>query len=62
MDRRFGYYVFGGLLIGAVFGSLWGGSGSALPGIVIGALVGVAIGWFAAAYAMEKNTKTKKGK
>ena len=43
MDKKkFGYYVFGGLLIGAIFGSgIGSANGSALAGIGVGALVGV---------------------
>jgi uncharacterized membrane protein len=56
MDKKFGYYIFGGLLIGALFGLIWAG----LAGVVIGALVGTAIGWFFAAYILEKEKKEKK--
>jgi uncharacterized membrane protein len=50
MDKKFGYYVFGGLLVGALFGLLVGSANqNPLMGAAIGALVGVAIGWFAAA-------------
>lgn len=59
MDKKFGYYVFGGLLIGAVFGSLWAANGNILLGIGIGALVGVAIGWFSAAAVLEKSNEKK---
>ena len=46
MDKLFGYFVFGGLLIGA------------LMGIAIGAIVGASIGWFAgAAYIEQKKQK-----
>lgn len=54
MDKKFGYYIFGGLLIGAVLGSLWGAKGNILLGIGIGALIGTAIGWFAAAAVLER--------
>ena len=40
MDKKFGYYIFGGLLIGVLFGSLWSGNGNALLGIGFGALAG----------------------
>jgi len=59
MDKKFGYYVFGGLLIGAAFGALWSANGNALLGIGIGALVGVALGWFIAAAILEKTNKEK---
>ena len=59
MDKKFGYYVFGGLLIGAVFGSLWTANGNSLLGMALGALAGVAIGWFIAAAALEKNNGKK---
>jgi len=47
------------LLIGAVFGSLWAANGSILLGMALGALAGVAIGWFIAAAALEKNNGKK---
>jgi uncharacterized membrane protein len=62
MDKKFGYYIFGGLLIGAVFGSLWAANGNTLLGIAIGALVGTAIGWFAAAALLEREKEKKEGK
>jgi len=61
MEKRFGYYIFGGMLIGVFFGLLWSANGSILS-IVYGALAGAAIGWFAAAYAMEKEKEKKEGK
>lgn len=45
--RRFGYFVFGGALIGAFLGWLWTASGNALLGLAGGAVVGTFIGWFA---------------
>lgn len=54
MDKRFGYYVFGGLLVGALLGWAWSANGSGLLGIGIGALVGVFTGWFIAAAVVEK--------
>jgi ABC-type uncharacterized transport system permease subunit len=62
MDKKFGYYIFGGLLIGAVFGSLWAANGNTLLGISIGALVGAAIGWFAAAATLEREKEKREGK
>ena len=54
MDKKFGYYIFGGMLIGVFFGLIWSTNGNPILGIGIGALAGTAIGWFAAAYALEK--------
>jgi hypothetical protein len=55
--RRFGYFVFGGALIGALLGSLWTASGNVLLGLAGGAVAGAFIGWFAAAYFLiEKGT------
>ena len=60
MDKKFGYYVFGGLLIGALFGLIWAGRGNLLVWVGIGALIGTAIGWFFAAYVLEQEKKAKK--
>lgn len=57
MDRKFGYFVFGGALIGAALGWLWSAGNNPLVGLSIGALVGVAIGWFAAAAMLQQNKK-----
>jgi hypothetical protein len=55
MDRKFGYYVFFGLLIGAIFGSGIGAANrNTLAGLGIGALAGVFLGWFIAAAIIEK--------
>jgi uncharacterized membrane protein len=62
MDKKFGFYIFGGTLIGAFFGMLWGTSGSLIANIAISALIGTFIGWFAAAYAMEREKQKKEGK
>jgi ABC-type uncharacterized transport system permease subunit len=62
MDKKFGYYIFGGMLVGALFGMLWAAKGNLILGIAFGALVGTAIGWFAAAYMMEKEKEKKEGK
>lgn len=62
MDKRFGYLVFGGLLIGVLFGLMWSAGRNVMPGLVIGALVGLAIGWFAAAAVMEKEKEKKEDK
>jgi ABC-type uncharacterized transport system permease subunit len=60
-NKIFGYYIFGGMLIGALLGMAWAGNGNPVVGLGIGALVGMAIGWFAAAYMLE-NQKQKRGK
>ena len=62
MDKKFGYYIFGRLLTGVLFGSLWSANGNAILGIGVGALVGTAIGWFAAATMLEKEKEKKEGK
>lgn len=62
MDKKFGYYIFGGTLIGALFGMLWIGNGNPIFSVAIGALVGTAIGWFAAAYVMEKEKEQSQSK
>jgi ABC-type uncharacterized transport system permease subunit len=59
MDKKFGYYIFGGLVLGALVGTLWGGNGNPILSLATGALIGTAIGWFAAAYMMEKEKEKK---
>ncbi len=50
MERRFGYFVFGGLVIGALLGMLFSAASRNIAmGVVVGALIGLAIGWFAGA-------------
>ncbi len=56
MDKKFGYYIFGGLLIGALFGLI----GAGVVGLGFGALIGTAVGWFFAAYVLEKEKKEKR--
>lgn len=59
MERRFGIYIFLGLVIGAVFGmGVGAASGNTIFGIGLGALFGVFIGWFVAA-ALERRKKNK---
>ena len=62
MDKKFGYYIFGGTLIGALFGLFWVWNGNPILSIASGALIGTAIGWFAAAYMMEKEKEKKQNK
>ena len=62
MDKRFGYYIFGGALIGAFLGLGWAGSGNPLAGFAGGALVGAFIGWFVAAAVLENEKKKKENK
>jgi ABC-type uncharacterized transport system permease subunit len=58
LKRKFGIYIFLGLLIGAVFGMFLGaGSTNPFLGVGGGALAGVFIGWFIAAVVMEKEKK-----
>ena len=60
MDNKvFGYFIFGGLLIGALFGSMWSAGGNPLLGIALGALAGASIGWFAGAAFFEQRKKQK---
>ncbi|HEX5839975.1 MAG TPA: hypothetical protein VFY26_19215 [Anaerolineales bacterium] len=60
MNKVFGYYIFGGLLIGTLFGRMWAASSNSIVGIGIGALAGAFLGWFIAAAVLEQNKKTKK--
>lgn len=60
MDKKFGIYIFLGLLIGAVFGmGLGAANGNAAFGIGGGALAGVFLGWFVAA-AVQQSQNHKK--
>ena len=36
MEKTFGYFIFGGLLIGAMFGLIWAGGRNPVMGIGIG--------------------------
>jgi hypothetical protein len=62
MDKKFGYYIFGGMLVGALFGLLWSVNGNAISGVGFGALAGTGIGWFAAAAMLEKEKEKKSSK
>ena len=62
MDRKFGYYIFGGMLLGAILGMMWAANGNLLLGLAAGAVAGTFIGWFAAAAAMQIEKEKKKGK
>jgi len=59
MDKKFGYYTFGGLLLGAFLGWMWSAGDNPLVGMGIGAFIGLAVGWFAAVAALEKSNKEK---
>jgi uncharacterized membrane protein len=59
MDKRFGYYVFGGALIGAFLGLAWSASNNPVAALGIGALVGLFVGWFIAAAVVEQSNKEK---
>lgn len=54
MDKKFGYYIFGGMLIGALLGLSWFAARNALVGLGSGALIGTFVGWFVAAYVFQK--------
>jgi hypothetical protein len=60
MERKFGYYIVLGLLIGVVFGmGLGAANGNTIWGIGLGALFGVFVGWFVAAAALQNRNKMK---
>ena len=59
MEKTFGYFIFGGLIIGAMFGLIWAGGRNPVMGIGVGAMVGVALGWFIAAAVLEQRKKEK---
>lgn len=59
MEKTFGYFIFGGLLIGAMFRLIWAGGRNPVMGIGIGAMIGAALGWFIAAAVLEQRKKEK---
>jgi len=59
MEKMFGYFVFGGALIGAMFGLIGAGGDNALIGIGTGAVAGAFLGWFIAAAVLEQKKKEK---
>jgi len=62
MERKFAYYIFLGLLIGAILGIYWSANGNANARIPDGGLAGAGIGWFiAAARTQNQNEKSKTG-
>lgn len=55
MDKTPGYYIFLGLLLGAVIGLGIGAlNGNAIPGMQLGSMTGLFIGWFIAVNPLEK--------
>ena len=59
MEKTIGYFAFGGMLVGAMFGLIWTGGSNPLIGIASGAIAGVFIGWFIAAAMLELRKKNK---
>lgn len=59
MEKTFGYFIFGGALIGAMFGLIWAGGNNPLMGLGTGALGGAFLGWFIAAAFLEQKKKEK---
>ncbi len=57
--KKFGYFVFGGALIGAFLGRIWSASNNPLAGLGTGTLIGTFIGWFVAAAVFQQNNKEK---
>jgi hypothetical protein len=57
-EHKFGLYIFLGVAIGGGVGTALGAaSGNVFNGVWIGALSGVAVGWFIAAAAHENEKK-----
>jgi hypothetical protein len=57
MEKTFGYFIFGGLLLGAMFGLIGAGPGNSILGIGIGAVAGAFLGWFIAAAYLEQKKR-----
>jgi hypothetical protein len=56
MEKRLGYFILLGLLIGAIFGTGLGAANSnQLVGLALGALAGVFLGWFIAVIVSRQN-------
>jgi uncharacterized protein YcfJ len=63
MDRKFGYIIFVGMAIGAVFGmGIGAANGNALFGLWLGAVAGGFLGWFIAAAAQEHHSNNPNDK
>ncbi len=63
MSRKDGYYIVLGLVIGAIFGVLFGSpANNTLFGLGLGALGGVFLGWFVAAIALQNRKEKKQDK
>lgn len=59
-EQKFGLYLFLGFAFGGTLGLALGvANGNIFNGLWIGALIGIAIGWFAAAAIFEQNNKGK---
>jgi uncharacterized membrane protein len=57
-EQKFGLYIFLGFAFGGMLGLVLGAvSGNTFNGLWIGALGGVAIGWFAAVAMLQQNKK-----
>lgn len=60
MNKTPAYYIFLGLLIGAIAGWIIGAwSGDVVHGLQLGAMAGLFIGWFLAAVVYEQQSKKK---
>ena len=63
MDRKYAYYIFVGLAIGAICGVFWAANSNISLGILYGGLAGAGIGWFiAAARSLSQKEKDKPSK
>lgn len=57
-EQKFGLYLFLGFAFGGILGLVLGiASGNIFVGFWTGALIGVAIGWFAAAAMLQQKKK-----
>lgn len=59
MEKIFGYFVFGGLLLGILLGMLISSGEIPWRGIGLGAMFGAFLGWFAGAAFLEQRKKQK---
>lgn len=63
MERKFGVYIFLGMIIGVIFGTgIGAANGNPIIGLWLGSVVGGYLGWFVAIAARENQEKNQSEK